>query len=199
MDPALERTTFTTSRLLEFFTEQELTLQIGHDRDLWPAAILKELIDNGLDACEKAAIAPHIQVMVEGDALVVRDNGPGLPADTLQRSLDYAVRVSDKAYYVSPTRGRLGNALKCVWAVPFVADGRHGQVEVASGGTLHRVDVTLDALDQKPQITRAEEPSLVKTGTFFQLHWPEGATAVWAMKNPPILTTPAGCSGPTRP
>src|SRR6266852_464178 len=131
MEKILERTTFETSRLLEFFSEKELVMQIGHNRSLWPAAILKELIDNGLDACEKAGVSPRIRVCVEDNALVVRDNGPGLPVDTLARSLDYAVRVSDKAHYVSPTRGRLGNALKCVWAAPFVVDGRHGQVEVA--------------------------------------------------------------------
>ena len=39
---------------------------------------------------------------------------------TLERSLDYLVRVSDKAHYVSPSRGQLGNALKCVWAAPYV-------------------------------------------------------------------------------
>src|SRR5262249_60810106 len=116
MEKALARTTFTTSRLLEFFTESELTMQIGHDRPYWALAILKELIDNGLDACEKANISPHIQVTIEDDGFTVQDNGPGLQADTLHRSLEYDVRVSDKSYYVSPTRGRLGNALKCVWA-----------------------------------------------------------------------------------
>src|SRR5438876_9361786 len=111
MEKTLARTTFATSRLLEFFTESELAMQIGHDRPLWAAAIVKELIDNGLDGCEKAGIPPHIRITIEDDAFSVQDNGPGLPVDTLQRSLEYDVRVSDKAYYVSPTRGRLGNAL----------------------------------------------------------------------------------------
>ena len=73
MDKLLERTTFTTSRLLEFFTEQELTMQIGHSRPLWAAAILKELIDNGLDACEKSSVKPHIEVIVEEDSFSVKD------------------------------------------------------------------------------------------------------------------------------
>jgi len=176
MEKVLRRTTFATRRLLEFFTEPELTMQIGHDRDLWAAAILKELTDNGLDACEKAGVTPHIRVVVEGDALSVQDNGPGLSAETLERSLEYDVRVSDKAHYVSPTRGQLGNALKCVWAAPFVVDGRHGCVEVACHGTLHRVDVTVDAIEQQPKITIAKEGSIVKTGTFFRLAWPRVAS-----------------------
>jgi DNA topoisomerase VI subunit B len=180
MDHALARTTFATSRLLEFFTESELAMQIGHDPPLWPAALLKELIDNSLDACEKAHLSPHIQVSVEEHAFSVQDNGPGLCADTLRRSLEYDVRVSDKTYYASPTRGRLGNALKCVWAAPFVVDGRHGLVEVAAQGRLHRIDVSLDAIEQKPVITVTEEPSDVKTGTFFRLRWPQAASCLGA-------------------
>jgi len=116
----LERTTFQTSRLLEFFSEKELQMQIGYAREQWPIALLKELIDNALDACETAGIAPEIKVTIEEDAFSVQDNGPGLPEETLLRSLDYLVRVSDKSHYVSPTRGQLGNALKCVWAAPYV-------------------------------------------------------------------------------
>ena len=73
----LERQTFTTNRTLEFFTEKELQMQIGHGRALWPIALLKELIDNALDACEQVGIASEIEVRVEPDVVTVRDNGPG--------------------------------------------------------------------------------------------------------------------------
>jgi DNA topoisomerase VI subunit B len=182
------RTTFATSRLLEFFTEAELAMQIGHDRPLWAAAILKELLDNALDACEKAGILPSIQVRLKADVLEVQDNGPGLPTQTLQRSLEYDVRVSDNAYYVSPTRGRLGNALKCVWAAPLVVNGSQGRVEVAARGVLHRIDVRLDGISQKPRIDTAQEPSLVKTGTFLRLHWPLVASCLTDAEQPDFYT-----------
>ena len=118
MATPLRRTTFATNRVLEFFSEKELNMQLGHSRAAWPLAILKELIDNGLDAAESTEVAPEITVTLTPDAFSVDDNGPGLPPETLARSLDYLVRVSDKAHYVSPTRGQLGNALKCVWAAP---------------------------------------------------------------------------------
>jgi len=170
----LERTTFTTSRLLEFFTEKELTMQIGYEKDHWPIALLKELLDNALDACETAGIAPTITVTVEPDVLTVHDNGPGLPAATLERSLDYLFRVSDKAHYVSPTRGQLGNALKCVWAAPYVADGEQGRVEVITGGIVHSIDVRLDRIAQAPILTHTPSPdSVVKTGTMITIPWPE--------------------------
>ena len=90
---AFTRTTFTVSRALEFFSEKELQLQIGHGRERWPLALVKELIDNSLDACESAGTLPDITVTVRPNVVSVRDNGPGLPETTLQRSLDYLVRV----------------------------------------------------------------------------------------------------------
>jgi DNA topoisomerase VI subunit B len=179
MDQLLSRTSFTTSRLLEFFTEQELTMQIGHPRHLWAAAVLKELIDNSLDACEKTAVKPHIEVIVDEDAFSVKDNGPGLPVDTLTHSLDYSVRISDKIHYVSPTRGRLGNALKCVWAAPFVVDSRHGRVEVAAHRTLHRVDIRLDAIRQEPRIEKSEEETRIGHGEGADFLGADGGTGEW--------------------
>jgi DNA topoisomerase VI subunit B len=109
-------TPFQTSRLLEFFSEKELQLQIGFAKAEWPITLVKELIDNALDAAENAGIPPQIDVTVESDRVIVRDNSPGLPVKTLKQSLNYLVRVSDKAHYMSPIRGQLGNALKCPWA-----------------------------------------------------------------------------------
>jgi DNA topoisomerase VI subunit B len=170
----LQRETFSTSRLLEFFTEKELSMQIGFSRPGWAIALLRELIDNALDACERAGVAPDIEVCIDQDTVSVRDNGPGLPASTLRDSLDYSIRVSDKSYYVSPTRGQLGNALKCLWAAPYVITGERGTVEVNANGRAYVVDVQLDRIAQVPQIHLSETDSLlVKNGTFIKFGWPE--------------------------
>jgi DNA topoisomerase VI subunit B len=172
-DAILTRTTFQTSRVLEFFTEQELQRQIGVAKEHWPLALLKELIDNALDACEAGDVAPEVTIVITPDTLSVRDNGPGIPARTIERSLDYLVRVSNKSYYVSPTRGQLGNALKCVWAVPYVVNGDSGQVEVTTGGMTHHIAVTLDRIAQQPMIQRRLSPDgVVKNGTRITMHWP---------------------------
>ncbi len=52
----LERTAFTTSRMLEFFSEKELAMRLGYERRWWPTVLVKELIDNALDACETAGV-----------------------------------------------------------------------------------------------------------------------------------------------
>ncbi len=177
----LERTTFATSRLLEFFSEKELTLQIGYRPGDWPYALAKELIDNALDSAEAAGVAPIIEVELTEDALTVRDNGPGIPADTVVRSLDYQVRVSDKNHYVAPTRGQLGNALKCVYAAAFVATEEEGHVEIEAAGLHHDIRVTLDRIAQEPAISyEVTETPHVRTGTSVTLHWPQIACSLGA-------------------
>jgi hypothetical protein len=76
----LTRVPFHVSRLMEFCTQNELVNQTGHAVYDWPQGVLKELIDNGLDACEEAGITPIISVEVKGDKIVIADNGPGIPA-----------------------------------------------------------------------------------------------------------------------
>ena len=72
----LERTALVTSRLLDFATRKELTAQTGHEPDAWPAVIAKELIDNAIDACEEAGIAPEITVTVDETGITVGRQRP---------------------------------------------------------------------------------------------------------------------------
>ena len=52
--PRLDRTTFVTSRLMDFCSVKELQAQTGHAVAEWPLVIVKELVDNALDAGEEA-------------------------------------------------------------------------------------------------------------------------------------------------
>ncbi|HEY6180864.1 MAG TPA: hypothetical protein VIW67_01395 [Terriglobales bacterium] len=75
----LERQTFVTSRVLEYFTEKELTHQIGSEKKCWPLGLTKELIDNGLDAAEMAGVAPEIRVHVKLTPSAFRTTAPACP------------------------------------------------------------------------------------------------------------------------
>src|SRR5688500_5888295 len=171
------RRTFILSRGLEYFTRSELQMQIGHGEQSWPAAILKELLDNALDAAETAGIMPHIGVDVMSDGFTVRDNGPGIPASTIERSLDYMTRVSDKLGYVAPTRGRLGNAFKVVCAAASVAIDE-GLLEVHSRDELHVIRVAVPDVER----SRATSPRLRTAehldGPEFRLPWPDSARSL---------------------
>src|SRR5688572_30039295 len=118
----LERTTFETSRAAEYFNVRELQAQTGQPRERFAAVALKELVDNALDACETAGIAPSIVIEITMEPGLVRitveDHGAGIPPETVHRILNFQSRTSDKAAYRSPTRGAQGNALKTVLGLP---------------------------------------------------------------------------------
>jgi DNA topoisomerase VI subunit B len=174
----LDRTTFRTSRLLEFCSRKELVAQTGHEPDAWPLVVLKELMDNALDACEEAGIAPEIDVQVERGAITVADNGPGMPSETVTDILDFSSRVSSREAYVAPDRGAQGNALKTILAMPFVLDGAAGHVEIRAHGLRHQIAFTVDALRQAPVVDHRSEPCDVRNGTSITVAWPESAGSI---------------------
>ena len=162
---SLQRETFRTSRLLDFCSEKELVAQTGHRPAQWSLVILKELLDNGLDACEEAGIAPEVAITVDNTAITVADNGPGIPAETVKGVLDFAVRVSSREAYVSPTRGAQGNALKTIVAMPFVLDGDRGRVEIEACGVRHCIVMSVDRIRQEPVVHHEQGESEVRVGT----------------------------------
>jgi DNA topoisomerase VI subunit B len=168
----LERETFRTSRLLDFCSERELTKQIGHGVDQWPLVILKELVDNALDAAEEFGIAPAIQIEVADGAITITDNGPGIPAETVAGVLDFSVRVSSREAYVSPTRGAQGNALKTIVAIAFALDGARGETVIESRGTRHEITFKVDHIRHEPKVDHVCSSSDVKTGTRVTVRWP---------------------------
>lgn len=175
----LDRTTFQTSRLLDFCSRKELIAQTGHQPDAWPLVALKELVDNALDACEDAGAAPVVSVTVGDRGITVTDNGPGIPSETIVGVLDFAVRVSNREAYVAPDRGAQGNALKTIVAMPFVLDGQRGEIEIASQGVRHRITMQVDRIRQEPVIDHARKSiENGKDGTTVTVRWPDSASSI---------------------
>jgi DNA topoisomerase VI subunit B len=184
VQPQLSRTTFRTSREMDFFTERELVTQTGHGREEWPLVIVKELIDNALDACEEAGVSPVISVTADPCGITVSDNGPGLPEATLRGQLDFTVRVSNREAYVSPCRGAQGNALKTLLPMPHVLDPEQGKFILTAHGTRHEISCGIDPISQRPVIhddtttaksknlpDRVGEKKLAFSGTETRLEW----------------------------
>jgi DNA topoisomerase VI subunit B len=166
----LERTTFRTSREMDFFSKRELVTQTGHPVSEWPLVVVKELVDNALDACEEAGVGPEVRVTADASGITVKDNGPGLPEETLQGALDFTVRVSNREAYVSPCRGAQGNALKTILPMPWVLDEGRGKLIVAAGGRRHTLRVGVDPISQRPVIYD-EVVDTPTCGTKVRLEW----------------------------
>jgi DNA topoisomerase VI subunit B len=184
----LRRVAFETSRLAEFCSQKELVAQTGHGVDDWPRVVLKELLDNALDACEEAEIAPVIDIKVSTETeIIVTDNGPGLPSETVEKLLDFNTRVSSREAYASPTRGAQGNALKTVIAMGFALDGNRGVTIVEAHGTMHRIIFEMDPVRREPRVLREISASVVKNGTRITIRWPDSACSIMEPALPRFL------------
>ena len=192
-DPAhkIERVAFTTSRLMEFCTEKELVAQTGHEAHKWPLVVVKELVDNGIDACEEAEVPPVIKVAittgkkpkssrrsrsrpVRPTRIVIEDNGPGIPTETISGIIDYDIRISSREAYIGPTRGRQGNALKTILPMAYVLGGKiKGETWIEALGRKHRIQFTVNQIKQEPKVNDIRSRSRVTTGTRVTVFWPD--------------------------
>lgn len=175
----LTRTTFSTSREMDFFSQKELVTQTGHDISEWPLVIVKELVDNGLDACEEADIAPEITIRADAGGISVADNGPGLPEGTLRSALDFRVRASNREAYVAPDRGAQGNALKTLFPMPRVLDPDRGRLVVAAHGKRHVITCGADQISQRA-VVHDDVTECETVGTMISVEWtPTDGQVIW--------------------
>ena len=169
----LNRTTFRTSREMDFFSVKELTTQTCHEIESWPHVILKELIDNSLDACEEADVAPVIHVKADATSITVSDNGPGMREETIAGIRDFTVRVSSREAYVAPDRGAQGNAMKTLLGMPYVVDPEHGRFSITTRGVQHDITCRVDQLTQTVMVEDKPHDTGQTSGTTIRLEWGE--------------------------
>ncbi len=173
MSNVLQRTIFETPRDAEYFDCTELQRQTGQSSHLFAAVVLKELVDNALDAAETASRAPEVNIDVRrgaGLTIAVSDNGCGMAPDTVARILNYTTRTSDKSVYRSPTRGAQGNALKTVLGIPFALGGQ-APVAIESRGVQHAIAARLD-LAQRLRIEHTQGTTPTQLGTRVEVTLP---------------------------
>ena len=177
--PQLERVSFSTPRTAEYVEAGTLRLLTGVPEHRFGEAVLKELLDNALDACETAGVAPEITVTVTAASgtqdvawLTVTDNGPGIPPATVDGLCDFTTSTSDKAAYVSPSRGAMGNAWSTIVGIPYALGIRPGTVVVIEAcGIRHRIWPELE-LGHNLVIRHEHRPARDAGGTVVQVPLP---------------------------
>jgi hypothetical protein len=128
-----------------------------------PRLVVKELVDNALDACEICRIG-----RLDEHGIFVEDEGDGIPGNDEDIARMFSVRralVSSK-YVRKPTRGALGNGLRFVTGA------------VLSTGGLLRVSTRGRTLDLRPEFTTGDTTILAsrvyaRQGTRIELSLPE--------------------------
>ncbi len=147
----LERTTFEVSRASEYFDARELQAQTGQPVHNFATVVVKELVDNAIDACETVGASPDVAIAVKDEGflltIAVSDNGGGIEPGVVERILNFDTRTSDKALYRTPTRGQQGNALKTVITIPFALGAADPHVTIRTRGVRHHISAKLGAGD----------------------------------------------------
>jgi DNA topoisomerase VI subunit B len=144
--PNLNRTQFSSEHFSvaigsEYFDPDGLRLLTGQVASGFGEVIIKELLDNSLDACETMRVEPDIVLgyafSEDRMRIAVSDNGGGLGSEVIRKIMDFTSRTSDKIAYKEPSRGLQGNALKTIIGITDVLGG--GKVTIESRGMRHEI------------------------------------------------------------
>ena len=168
----LKRTAFVTSRLADFVDPDKLRALVGHVQDLWLEVILKELLDNAIDAAEGVDVEPEIEVFITGKSITVKDNGGGIPGKTIRSLLNLANKTSTNAAIVSPTRGQQGHAMQTLLAMGHAMTGKPGVTIIESYGVRHTITLTSDPVSRKPIFADKTEEIAKTSGTKITIFLP---------------------------
>ena len=131
-------TAFSLNREFDFVRLDGLRRATGRPPHEWDLYILKELLDNALDADEvewrkDVTKPPHIQICVEyipvpelkSQQLSIEvSNHAVFPVEQVPDIFDTKRYTSRKAFIKGLTRGALGNALKTLLGIPYVMHNR---------------------------------------------------------------------------
>lgn len=104
---------------VDYFTEDGLIKQIGLTKDYWNKVIMKEIIDNALDAIEPLSYK-QIKIEQNEKSLGIYDNGNGISCDTVKSIYNFSYYVSQNRYFVTASRGKQGNGLKTIISICFL-------------------------------------------------------------------------------
>jgi len=108
--------------------------QAGVSQDDLPDVVVKELVDNALDASATC----HVDV-VPPNGFVVEDDGPGMPGDTpgdIARLFSISRPLVSSKLTRLPTRGALGNGLRVVAGAVLASEGT---LQVTTNGQVLRL------------------------------------------------------------
>jgi len=104
---------YKTKMTSDYFTKQGLENRTGILNHAWHIVLLKELIDNALDAIE-ANTYKEITVEYYPNTLKIFDNGNGLSVSDIKDIYDFENYVTKNRHIMNISRGKLGNGLKTV-------------------------------------------------------------------------------------
>ena len=145
----------------EFFEKNRHLL--GYDNKIKALLIIvKEGVDNALDACEEARILPEVFVKLEELGkekyrVVIRDNGPGILKDKIPKIFG-TLLYGSKFHRLRQSRGAQGLGISCAVMYSQLTTGEPVEVLSSTGdGTTHRYKMKIDVKKNEAVILESED------------------------------------------
>lgn len=105
--------------IADYFTEDGLLKQVGLGQENWNQIIVKELIDNALDAIEPL-LEKKVFIEATSESLGIYDNGTGIKKEIVRDIYDFGNYVSQNRNYITASRGKQGNGLKTIISICYI-------------------------------------------------------------------------------
>jgi len=135
------------SRNIEFLEVDNLLKQMGISKSQIPVYILKELLDNGIDADEDNNIEPKINVWFDIKDKTLKlsvENQTPFPENEIDNILDLDNYYGTKTYRKYLKRGAQGNALKTI--IGF-ASTQNKTIKLQTKNKIHELGFYVNGLD----------------------------------------------------
>lgn len=125
----------------------------GQPSNYWVRYILKEIIDNSLEACDHPEILVDLNINDETTQLSIKDNGPGIPENIIYHIFkDVYSFGGSKRHYKLPTRGQQGNALMTVLGIQsllnhplfVISNDRKYIIQVIKNDVLDEYEISIE-------------------------------------------------------
>lgn len=178
---------FSLNREYDFIRLEGLYRATGRPAHEWDLYIIKELLDNALDADETLWSRnphqfPNISVHIEYisvpppqcQQLLVRvSNRASFPTEKIPAIFATQWYTSRKAFLKGLTRGTLGNALKTLLGIPYALHNRVAEdwkpdlkpLSICQGLVEYLPRYTVDPITQEIRLTVEEKPCRYQPGT----------------------------------
>lgn len=132
-----------------FFTEGGLNGMTGMPPSGYDFVIIKEILDNALDAIESKD-EKNIELIADENSIKIFDNGPGLSKNLIEDMYDYSSLTSKNRVFKAPSRGQQGMGLKSVIGICFIKGytirwhTKEGIYDAFLNVTLDNIDIQLN-------------------------------------------------------
>lgn len=154
----------------EFFAKNRHLLGFDNKRKALLTTV-KEAVDNSLDACEEAGLAPDIHVAIRQTdqdrfCVTVRDNGPGIVKQQIPNVFGKLLYGS-KFHRLKMSRGQQGIGISAAGMYGLITTGKPIRVVSRTGvrAQAHMYKIAIDTKKNRPDVV-AEEVA--------EVDWPHG-------------------------